>query len=522
MRIPKNLSCLVAGVLLAGMPGGGAGTAQASSSTPPSIKVTLIFRGGQFADRQLYLPADNVPFTLILENNGSGDVVTPVLFTSTPFHLKLTFVNQTTGQVITANLSDKVGDPPPPLGIMIGEDFVPVVPVQVLRGASAIPGPRWIERLDEINARKFYDLLPGVYSVKASFDMRTYPGVDGTDSVLGDYAYEFNPPLDYAQTNSNWNGTLESNTAYFSITDDKDGDGYYFPVAFGANAAPDCDDSHADVNSGRAEIPGNGIDDDCNPATPDMAPAARGTVAVQADLHTVGSGNYPGTTKTPLIRLPVKVVDASPTSCAAKYGMSWKNYYNIYEYCDAVDGGTGYTDTNGRLDLRVLPGTYFLVGAYKTGGGSNVIGSTLVVDDVVYIGGALDPVVANMTVQRYLQVIMKADKKVVPAKSMKLTGSELLIIEPEYIEWTGAQELYPFVFQSVGEWSIATSISPPKGFVADQKVLAADVNTQLKAVQFTVTDVGSDWVDTGVEYKIKHQGKTTTIKSKIGVKKSNK
>jgi len=44
-----------------------------------------------------------------------------------------------------------------------------------------------------------------------------------------------------------------------------------------------------------------------------------------------------------------------------------------------------------------------------------------------------------------------------------------LIIEPEYVEWDGAQELYPFIFESVGNWTVTTSVTPPEGFVADPK-----------------------------------------------------
>jgi hypothetical protein len=51
------------------------------------------------------------------------------------------------------------------------------------------------------------------------------------------------------------------------VPPDEDGDG--FP------ADQDCDDSNPDVNPGMLEIPGNGIDDDCNPATPDeVAPTS--------------------------------------------------------------------------------------------------------------------------------------------------------------------------------------------------------------------------------------------------------
>jgi hypothetical protein len=60
---------------------------------------------------------------------------------------------------------------------------------------------------------------------------------------------------------------------------DADGDGYGTPFStiqacsarkgFVVNNT-DCDDTDAKVNPGAVEIPSNGIDDDCNPATPDV------------------------------------------------------------------------------------------------------------------------------------------------------------------------------------------------------------------------------------------------------------
>src|SRR6185295_15747142 len=49
-------------------------------------------------------------------------------------------------------------------------------------------------------------------------------------------------------------------------SEDKDGDGY--------PSTEDCNDNDPEVNPGMPEIPGNGIDDDCNPATPDTIPQA--------------------------------------------------------------------------------------------------------------------------------------------------------------------------------------------------------------------------------------------------------
>jgi hypothetical protein len=55
---------------------------------------------------------------------------------------------------------------------------------------------------------------------------------------------------------------------------DDDGDGYtkYAAATGCSNAGLDCDDYHAEVNPGAIEIPGNGLDDDCNPSTSDILP----------------------------------------------------------------------------------------------------------------------------------------------------------------------------------------------------------------------------------------------------------
>ncbi|MEA3249781.1 MAG: hypothetical protein U9Q03_05515, partial [Patescibacteria group bacterium] len=113
-------------------------------------------------------------------------------------------------------------------------------------------------------------------------------------------------------------------------------------------------------------------------------------------------------------------------------------------------------------------------------------------------------------------VIVRADGTSIPAKTTKKNGSILYIIEPEYIEWDDTQELYPFVFDSEGDWGVTVTVEPPEGFVADHDELTTDVNTDYKALQFTLTDIGSCWeCGTGIDIAVTHHGNTEHLHRNI-------
>jgi hypothetical protein len=122
----------------------------------------------------------------------------------------------------------------------------------------------------------------------------------------------------------------------------------------------------------------------------------------------------------------------------------------------------------------------------------------------------------------YMRSMQRVGGKKVAGKTSRLTGSELLITEPEYIEWDGTEEIYPFILESKGNWEVTTSVTPPDGFSVDNKSLSAKVKDETKVMLFTIKEGGENWKETKVKYKIKHKKITKTLESKIGIKLSKK
>jgi len=481
----------------------------AGNAAPP-VKVSLALANHALdaSGGVVYLlDAQAITAVLTLENTGASFIAQADL-EKKPFHLFLTFIGPDGKGITAVELAGNQGDPDPSLVVRSGDALVQV------QAVKAVPAG-WVFTVTMPDTNAYYTLgKAGRYSVKATIRMRTYPAVNFTLPAADGIS-----TVDYAMLDSaDWQGTLESNTVEFAIIDDHDGDGYYYPQGYGSAVLPDCDDNNPAVHPGASEIVGNGLDDDCDPATADAAPVPRGTVFVRAERHTVGTGSHPGSTKDPITDMPVMLYDKSPYSCVSGLGVSWQNYPAIWSICPPIEAVCDQPDCltggDGTLSLVVPEGDYVVIGRYDP--------DPLVSGDYLYIGVSIGTVAANETVQKYLQVIKKADGKQSPGKYTIKSGSELLIIEPEYVEWTGSQELYPFIFESIGDWGVTTSVSPPEGFIPDQPTLSTDVNTDVKALQFVVTDVGSKWVDTRVEHRLRHKGRTEVVKSRIGVLKKLK
>ena len=244
--------------------------------------------------------------------------------------------------------------------------------------------------------------------------------------------------------------------------------------------------------------------------------ANTGTEVNYLTLHKVGCSTYPGSTKESRVGDTIYVYDMSPGSCVAGIGTNYKYWEAIVDGkddigpCPALDSQE--TFALGEAIFALPEGAFLMIAK------SDVPGDLPSPPHSNYVGRQV-VVTPGVDDQQNFQVIQKCDGKTVGAKCKRFPGSELLVIEPEYVEWSSDTELYPIVFDSVGDWTVSTSVTPPEGFVADNESLSAEVANEVEAVQFTITDIGSKYLPTKVTHKIKEKKhKEITYTSEIGIK----
>ena len=163
-------------------------------------------------------------------------------------------------------------------------------------------------------------------------------------------------------------------------------------------------------------------------------------------------------------------------------------------------------EEDGECTLELSPGDYIVISADAT--------KTVLPDP---LGVSASDLVCGELKQKHLQQIVKANGAKLPGKTRRLTGSELLIIEPEFVVWDDTEQAYPFVFETVGDWGVTTAVAPPEGFVADNDSLSADVDSEIEAVQFVITEVGSELVPTDTTFQVTHDGQDQVVHSRVDI-----
>ncbi len=303
---------------------------------------------------------------------------------------------------------------------------------------------------------------------------------------------------------------------------DADGDGF---ASCSSGDVLDCDDSDGDIYPNAPETC-NGLDNDCDGSILGTPPEIR----VTATKHTVGLGTGPGVTKDPLADILVCAYDKSAGSCAQDIcgGISHRQYTCIAgdttvepplsPSCPSVDCCT--TNGVGQCSIFPEPGDYIVISADAK--------KTVLPDP---LGVSASNLACGQVMRKNLLQIEKVNTgsstvTKLPGKSMRQTGSELLIIEPEFIVWDGSTQLYPFIFESVGAWDVTAGLAPPEGFVSDYDSLSittvdSDLTTGISesvAAQFSVTEVGSDLVPTQTTFEVNHNGVSEMIPSKVDIR----
>lgn len=231
-------------------------------------------------------------------------------------------------------------------------------------------------------------------------------------------------------------------------------------------------------------------------------------IEVVGGRHFVGQGSHPPCGKEPISGEEFCAYDRSNAGCAKTVcgGTSFQHYDCIVASCDPQNCCT--TGADGRCTMDVPPGNYLVISQEVDAGWfpHRLAGTT---SGTVHCGEHE---------RVHVKQVVCASGRRYPCRTTRFLGSELLVAEPEFVVWDEPVQEYPFVLETVGDWGVTTTITPPEGFVADYPQLSAQVTDELEAVQFTVTEVGSDLVPTKTSFRIQHKGQVRTYRGQTGIK----
>lgn len=370
----------------------GSGIAQADPmGPPPNVKVTLAL------DKVTYVPGEPIVVTLALENTDDPLIMAKEFKEGEYYHLLLQFFDES-GKVITSDsLSANALTPPPPR-------VFPADSGEMIQGTLVeVVESGWVLSFEPYDAHDYYPLegRSGGIRAKAVIPARTFWTYQETSSGIK-YAKIY--PHEEDQTK--WAGSLNSNIVTFTKVEDADGDGYYYPTAYGDTYPyADCDDGNPQVNPRVPEILGDGIDNDCDPVTPDVedVPEVKdGTIKVKMYRRIVGGKSQPGSSMVPCGGAYVRAYEKSAGSCVlTNYGVSRHHYKSVWLSSLCEPEGAARTDADGIAEVGVPPGNYLVLGVYDPDGELDYDGNE------VYKGVIAGGVKSEQTVDRNIQIIEK-------------------------------------------------------------------------------------------------------------------
>jgi len=175
-------------------------------------------------------------------------------------------------------------------------------------------------------------------------------------------------------------------------------------------------------------------------------------VDVSATKSTVTSTNQ--VTQSPINNLVVNFYSTEEGGCAYNKEISY-----VYNSCPVLS--SCITDAKGQCIVQLITGQYLAVA--KSGA---VYLSTVFSNNNIDVYDSSLTVLSNNAELFLIEYSDSGSTSQIPGKKIKLKGSELDIIEPDYLNWQDSIQACPFVLSTNDTWLVNISLKVPDDVLA--------------------------------------------------------